>query len=209
MAVKGQEFYIIHFVISTRDLWTFVLRTPLSRRSHWRWMMSVAIDRIFFCTFLTAWGDVFVVTVTGGSPVGQSFCTAGYSFWTLFQGWLAAPLTLSIALVCWRFFRGTPILAGGIGVARLVFPGFVVFFVLVLGQLLCQCYLLVTRLGLMPCSAWSKKMKMSPIDFRQWIGPLVMYFDPIVFHGLFAETLETHGHETDESHEKTHVKIME
>ena len=55
--------------------------------------------------------------------------------------------------------EGTPILAGGIGVARLVggavFCLFVCLFVC-LGKFL-SVLLLVTRLGLMPCSAWSKK----------------------------------------------------
>ena len=56
-----------------------------------------------------------------------------------------------------RFCRGTPILAGGIGIARFWWFGLVLVFVLFLGQFLSQCALLFTRLGLMPCSAWSKK----------------------------------------------------
>ena len=46
-------------------------------------------------------------------------------------------------------------MVGGIGVARLV-VGAVLCWFLCLGNF-CQCALLVTRLGLMPCSAWSKK----------------------------------------------------
>ena len=75
-----------------------------------------------------------------------------------FLGLACRPIDLTIALFVGFSFRGTPILARGIGVARLWWFGFFVFvFGFVHGQLLCQCALLVTRLGLMPCSAWSKK----------------------------------------------------
>ena len=57
-----------------------------------------------------------------------------WTFYRLFYlGWLAAPLTLfcsGVGFVC----RETPILAGGIGVARVV-VGAVLFFVFVLEQL--------------------------------------------------------------------------
>ena len=46
---------------------------------------------------------------------------------------------------------------GGLGSLVFVFLVRFVCFALVDGQLLCQCDLLFTRLGLMPCSAWSKK----------------------------------------------------
>ena len=49
-----------------------------------------------------------------------------------------------------------PILAGGIGVARGFGWAVFAFFVGVFGQYLRQC-LLVTRVGLMPFSAWSKR----------------------------------------------------
>ena len=48
--------------------------------------------------------------------------------WTVFTGfldlgWLAAPLT-HLLFCLWLCFRGTPILAGGIGVARVVVGAF-------------------------------------------------------------------------------------
>ena len=61
------------FVLSTGDLWRLVLRAPLSRQSHWRWMMSVVIDRNYFRMFLTAWGDDIVVTVWWLTRLPASF----------------------------------------------------------------------------------------------------------------------------------------
>ena len=49
--------------------------------------------------------------------------------WLSFLGWLAAPQTHFLPVSVVALFRGTPILAGGIGVARFV-VGFVLLFVL-------------------------------------------------------------------------------
>ena len=51
--------------------------------------------------------------------------------WQIIQGWLAAPLIFTCSLV-FSSARQTPILAGGIGVARLVAGAFFVFFVVCL-----------------------------------------------------------------------------
>ena len=59
-------------------------------------------------------------------------CTDGQFLWLFTQGWLAAPLTLTCPLV-FSCARGTPILAGGIGVARFV-AGSVFCVVCLLGQ---------------------------------------------------------------------------
>ena len=75
--------------------------------------------------------------------------------------WLSSGLACRpadwISPFLWLSFpRGTPILAGGIGVARVVIGAIFVFgfrFRAVFESVL----LLVSRLGLMPCSAWSKK----------------------------------------------------
>ena len=73
-----------------------------------------------------------------------------------YLGWLAAPLTHLLFGFVVAFFRGTQILAGGIGVARVV-VGSVFLVGFRFRANLSHRFLLVTRLGLMPCSAWSKK----------------------------------------------------
>ena len=54
-----------------------------------------------------------------------------------YLGWLAAPLTHLLFGFVVAFFRGTPILAGGIGVARVV-VGFVLLFGLCFWAILSQ-----------------------------------------------------------------------
>ena len=87
------------------------------------------------------------------------FVQACVAFWLLMPCaddlWLAAPLIWFIALffVCRFWSRDS-----NPGWGMLVFLGFSFdCFGLFFGQLLCQCDLLLTRLGLMPCSAWSRK----------------------------------------------------
>ena len=53
-------------------------------------------------------------------------CTVGQLLSDILLGWLAAPLT-HLLLCLWPVFRGTPILAGGIGVARVVVGAVFVF----------------------------------------------------------------------------------
>ena len=74
-----------------------------------------------------------------------------------FLGWLAAPLTYLLPSLAVPCAEGLQSWLGGFGVARFGGLGFLLLFVFVFGQFLGQCALLVTRLGLMPCSAWSKK----------------------------------------------------
>ena len=100
------------------------------------------------CTFLTAWGDALF-----------SFLFVLYSlahFLDIYSG-LACRAADIVLPICLRsLFRGTPILAGGIGVAR--FCGVVSFGSwFSVWAIFMSVLLLVTRLGLMPCSAWSKK----------------------------------------------------
>ena len=98
-----------------------------------------------FLHVLTAWGDV-LFHLLGGSPGLLFHLYSWIYFWLFYQGWLAAPLTYLLLCLVVLLVRGTPILAGGIGVARLV-VGAVFVVVFVFGQFLCQCALLVTRLG--------------------------------------------------------------
>ena len=78
-------------------------------------------------------------------------CTVGCVVWLFFQGWLAAPLIYLLPLcVFWPCFEGLQSWLGGLA-SLLRFC-----FVLVDGQYLSQRSLLFSRLGLMPCSAWSK-----------------------------------------------------
>ena len=103
---------------------------------------------------LTAWGvfSLFVLTVQLDRFLT---CTDGQLLWLFSQGWLAAPLTLTCSFV-FSCARGTPILAGGIGVARLVAGAVFCFVAVCMGKFLSVLWL-VTRLGSMPCRAWSKK----------------------------------------------------
>ena len=88
--------------------------------------MSVVHAR-HYCMLLTAWGVFLLFLVV---QLDRFFtCTDGHLFWLFTQGWLAAPLTLTCPMV-FSCARGTPILAGGIGVARLV-AGVVFCFVVV------------------------------------------------------------------------------
>ena len=80
------------------------------------------------CTFLTAWGDVFFLTFL------VFYRTDGQFYFAFSLGWLAAPLTHLLLGFVVALFRRTPILAGGIGIARLV-VGFVFCLFWVFGQL--------------------------------------------------------------------------
>ena len=79
-------------------------------------MTSVVVERpislyVFVSVFLTAWGDAFCLLL--GLRHGYMICTVG----TIYR--LACrPTDSLIVLVVALFFRETPILAGGIGVAR-------------------------------------------------------------------------------------------
>ena len=84
--------------------------------------MSVVFDRpisshVFDC--FDRPGRLLLVLFTGCVPGDSDL----YS-WTIFSDfdlvWLAAPLTHLLLGLCGLLFRGTPILAGGIGVARVV-----------------------------------------------------------------------------------------
>ena len=96
-------------------------------------------------------GDVFVVTVTGGSPVGRFFSLCSWTFFLdsfLGLACRAADIVDCLGLVA--FAEGLQF--WGIGVASFVFPGSLCLLFWFLGNSI-QCDLLVTRLGLMPCSA--------------------------------------------------------
>ena len=81
------------------------------------------------CTFLTAWGDVSFLTFLVFCHDFSLTCTDGPFYVAFYLGWLAAPLTHLLLGFVVALSRGTPILAGGIGVARFV-VGFVLLFVL-------------------------------------------------------------------------------
>ena len=91
--------------------------------------MSVVIDRDYLCTFFvsTAGGDVFFSADVVIRRVRLSVCTVGLFVWLFLEGWLAAPLTSLLPWLVFLCVRGTPILAGGIGVARVVVGAFFVF----------------------------------------------------------------------------------
>ena len=83
-----------------------------------------------FLFVLTAWGDCFL-----SFPLvpyqSDLTCTVGQFFIGFLFGLACGPTDSSIARFCGLFSRGTPILAGGIGVARVVKGLF--FLVLVCG----------------------------------------------------------------------------
>ena len=103
---------------------------------------------------------IFVFRERGSSAIFLPFLLLVQSDFTSghFSGLACRPADLSIALFrCFVFCRGIPILAGGIGVARvwvLVFSG---VFSVWLRAITVSVTLHFTRLGLMPHSAWSKK----------------------------------------------------
>ena len=78
------------------------------------------------CTFLTAWGDALLYSL-GGSP-GLLFVLYSLAlFLDIYLGLACRPADFVLPICLWSPFRGTPILAGGIGVARFLFSGFVLF----------------------------------------------------------------------------------
>ena len=86
-----------------------------------------------------------LLALPGGSPGLVLTCRVGHTLGFL-QGWLAAPLTCLLPLLVFLCIRGTPILAGVIGVARLVVGLFLFILFWLLGHI-CVSALLVTRLG--------------------------------------------------------------
>ena len=138
-------------------MWQSVLRVPTSSSVSRHWMTSVVFDRLSVFAFLTAWGVVFHRMT---DPLDRfwivqkdSFCLAVYS------GLACRPAVINLLVglfVClcpsdsnpgwgdWsRSFRG--------------WGGFLFCWFSVCLSKLMSVLLLVTRLGLMPCSAWSKK----------------------------------------------------
>lgn len=57
-----------------------------------------------------------------GILIGSLVCTVGFILWTFFVGLACRPIDFRLhpCLLLSVFLRGTPILAGGIGVARVV-----------------------------------------------------------------------------------------
>ena len=82
-------------------------------------MMSVVMDRPISARILTAWGECSFSYSSGTLPGCFLTCTVGQFLSAFYLGWLAAPLT-HLLFGLWPCFRETPILAGGIGVARVV-----------------------------------------------------------------------------------------
>ena len=92
-----------------------------------------------FCTFLTAWGDASFLLL--GILPGLLFDLYSWkTSMTFLFGLACRPADLYIALVSVvALFRGTPILAGGIGVARfVVWVGFL-FVCFVVSATISQC----------------------------------------------------------------------
>ena len=99
------------------------------------------------CMFLTAWGDVFVTSLV---LRWVDFLDLLYSLDLLcgytFIGLACRPADIVLPLF-WSLFRGTPILAGGIGVARGCGLAVFAVFVFCLWAIFTSVLLLVTRLG--------------------------------------------------------------
>ena len=136
-------------------MWRPVLRVPISCRSHRRLMMSVVMDRPIFARFLTAGGECsFLILLWYLARVLFDL----YS-WTVFIGFLSGLAcrptdSFIVRFLAW-FFEGRQSWLGGL-VSLAWWLGLFWFLSSVLNN--CESvYLLVTRLGLMPCSAWSKK----------------------------------------------------
>ena len=103
-------------------------------------------------------GRCFSLLDSGLSP-GFIFCTGGQDFIDSFYGFsfglACRPADSSIARFVARFLEGRQSWLGGL-VSLAWWLGLFWFLSSVLNN--CESvYLLVTRLGLMPCSAWSKK----------------------------------------------------
>ena len=111
-------------------------------------MMSVVIDRDYLCTFFvsTGGGDVFFSADVVTRRVRLFVCTVGHFVWLFFEGWLAAPLTSLLPWLVCLVSEGLQSWLGGL--ASLVWwLGLFLFLLVFDGQFLCQCALLVTRLG--------------------------------------------------------------
>ena len=91
-----------------------------------RRITSVVFDRRLIIAFLTAWG-VFLHLFDGSTGLLFGLYSRRVFIWLNIQGWLAAPLILTCSLVLFCA-RETPILAGGIGVARCVAGAVLSFF---------------------------------------------------------------------------------
>ena len=114
-----------------RDLWRFVLRAVLF------WSVSLtlgwcplSIDLWLVARFWPLQGDVFEFHLIA--------CTVGFHFWTLFRAGLPPRWLGLLPSFVGAFCREIPILAGGIGVARVWVLFFVVFVRFDWRQLLCQ-----------------------------------------------------------------------
>ena len=91
-------------------------------------MTSVVFNRLSVFAFLTAWGVVFHRTT---DPLDRFWLVQKDSFYLAVYSGLAcrpADINLLVGFVC---ARETPILAGGIGVARFVAGAFFVLFLVV------------------------------------------------------------------------------
>ena len=110
-----------------------------------------------FARFLTAWGDGYFFT---GFPPGCFLtCTVGQFFSAFLSGLACRPTDLFIVRFVGLFFEGRQSWLGGL-VSLVWWLGLFLVFVSVLSN--CESVsLLVTRLGLMPYSAWSKAIRLT------------------------------------------------
>ena len=84
--------------------------------------------------FLTAWDDALLYS-PGGSPALLFVLHSLAFFVDIYLGLACRPADIVLPICLWSRFRGTPILAGGIGVARFLWCGFVLFVLFLLGNI--------------------------------------------------------------------------
>ena len=114
------------------------LQVPFSCRSHRRVMTSVVVERLIF---LHVFAMCFDRLGRCSLSLLRDCQVTGVYSWTVllafYVGWLAAPLT-HLFFLGGFVARETPILAGGIGVARAVVGAFLLF-VFGDGTIMSQC----------------------------------------------------------------------
>ena len=110
------------------------------------------------CTFWTAWGDAFVKFLGGSRGLLPVLYSLAH-FLEIYLVLACRPADIVLPNAGCLFFEGLQSWLGGL--ASLAFCGVGLLFVVLLfyGQysIFMSVLLLVTRLGSMPCSAWSKK----------------------------------------------------
>ena len=132
-----------------------VLRVPISCRSHRRWRMSVVFDRPISACFRPP-GAMVLFALSWLLARVQLDLYRWTVFTAFYSGWLAAPLT-HLLLGLWLVFSRDANPGWGDWCRSRGGWGFLLGFCFLVLSNCESATLLVMRLGLMPCSAWSKK----------------------------------------------------